>query len=126
MFESKGEKLIPFPRFLGRVAISVLITLGLVIIALSIGTCGYHFIAGLGWIDAELNATMILTGMGPVDSMKTNASKIFASCYALFSGVVFFTCIGIVLTPVFHRFIHKFHLDNEDEDSPEEPKSKDA
>ena len=115
-FERKGEKLLPFPRFISRVAISLLLALGIAIIALFIGTLGYHFIAELGWLDAELNAAMILTGMGPVDPMHTTGAKLFASAYALFSGVVFLTSVGIVLSPVFHRVIHKFHLDEEDED----------
>jgi len=113
--ERKGQKLLPFPRFLNRVAISLLLALGLALIALSIGTLGYHLIAGLGWLDSELNAAMILTGMGPVDPMLTTGAKLFASAYALFSGVVFLTCVGIVLSPVFHRVVHKFHLDDEDE-----------
>src|SRR5262245_24976669 len=114
-FERKGEKLLPFPRFLSRVGISLLLAFGLAIAALFIGTMGYHWIAGLGWLDSELNAVMILTGMGPVDPLHTTGAKIFASFYALFSGVVFLTSIGIVLSPVFHRVVHKFHLDDEDE-----------
>jgi hypothetical protein len=114
MYERKGEKLLPLPRFLGRVGFSFLLALGLAVSALLIGTLGYHFIAGLDWLDAELNAAMILTGMGPVDEMRTPASKIFASVYALFSGVVFLTSVGIVLAPVFHRVVHRFHLDDDD------------
>jgi hypothetical protein len=112
MYERKGEKLLPFRRFLGRVAFSLLLALGLALSALSMGTLGYHFVAGLGWLDAELNAAMILTGMGPVDPMKTPASKIFASVYALFSGLVFLYSIGIVIAPVIHRVVHKFHLED--------------
>ena len=113
MYERKGEKLLPFHRFLGRVGLSLLLALGLAAVALSLGTLGYHFVAGLGWIDAELNAAMILTGMGPVDPLRTTASKAFASVYALFSGFVFLTSVGIVLSPVFHRVVHRFHLDDE-------------
>ncbi len=81
--------------------------------ALLVGSFGYHFITGLTWLDAEANAARILTGMGPVDPMKTPASKIFASVYALFSGLVFLTSVGIVLAPVIHRVVHRFHLDGE-------------
>lgn len=111
MFEGKNEKLVPLPIFVRRVALSLLWTLIVLCIALGIGVLGYHTIAGLPWIDAILNASMILTGMGPVATMETSASKLFASGYALFSGVVFLSSIGLVLAPVFHRILHRFHLD---------------
>ncbi len=116
MFEKKGDQLLPFPHFVGRVAFSLLLSGGILLVALLIGTVGYHYVADLDWLDAELNAAMILTGMGPIDPMRTAAAKIFASAYALFSGVVFLTAMGIVLSPVFHRVVHKFHLDDEDEE----------
>jgi hypothetical protein len=96
-------------------ALSFLLALGIVAVALGIGVLGYHYIAQLAWIDAVLNASMILTGMGPVDPMKDTPSKLFASAYALFSGVVFLSAVSIVLAPVFHRILHHFHLDEEDE-----------
>lgn len=111
MFESKHEKLLPFPKFLGRLGRTVFVALALVAVALSIGVLGYHAIAHLGWIDSMLNASMILTGMGPVDPMKTTGAKLFASAYALMSGVVFLTAAGIVFSPIFHRFLHRFHLE---------------
>ncbi len=117
MFERRREKLLPWPRFARRMALSFLLTLGIVATALAIGIVGYHYIARLSWIDALLNASMILTGMGPVDTMADTPSKLFASAYALFSGVVFLSAVGIVLAPVFHRFLHKFHLDDADEQS---------
>jgi len=80
-------------------------------ISLGIGTLGYHLTAGLSWVDAFLNASMILTGMGPVDKLETDAAKIFASYYAIFSGVSFLTFCGVLFTPFYHRFMHKFHLD---------------
>lgn len=115
MFERKTEKLLPWPKFVGRMAWSFLLAWGIVAVALTFGVLGYHFIARLAWIDAVLNASMILTGMGPVDPMKDTPSKIFASAYALFSGVVFLSAVGIVLSPVFHRVLHTFHLDETDE-----------
>lgn len=82
--------------------------------ALFAGVLGYHTIARLGWVDSILNASMILTGMGPVSPMDTTSAKLFASAYALFSGIVFLSAMGIVLAPVFHRIIHKFHLEDDD------------
>ncbi len=113
-FEHKGEKLLPFHLFLGRVGISVALALAISAVALAIGTLGYHGFAGLGWVDAELNAAMILTGMGPVNPMQTTGSKLFASVYALFSGVVFLSSMGIVLSPVIHRIVHRFHMADDD------------
>ena len=84
---------------------------GLIAGSLGLGVVGYHFLAGLGWVDSVLNASMILTGMGPVDPMRTTASKLFASAYALFSGLVFISASGILLSPVFHRVLHHFHLE---------------
>lgn len=78
--------------------------------SLSLGMAGYHWLCGLSWIDALLNASMILTGMGPVDPMKTEVAKLFASFYAIFSGVAFLTIVAVILAPVVHRFLHKFHL----------------
>lgn len=82
--------------------------------SLLIGVMGYHWTQDLSYLDSLLNASMILTGMGPVDPMTTNASKLFASAYAIFSGVVFLTTIAFVFAPVAHRFLHKFHLDEDE------------
>lgn len=118
MFERKGERLLPFSSFLRRLGMSLAFALGLSGVGLLIGTIGYHVFAGLGWLDAELNAAMILTGMGPVSPMQTPGAKIFSSIYALFSGVVFLSSTGIVLSPVFHRVIHTFHLAEDDSSEP--------
>ena len=123
MFERKTEKLVPLPTFFRRVALSLLLTLGVLCVALSIGVLGYHGIAGLPWIDSLLNASMILTGMGPVATMATTSSKLFASGYAMFSGVVFLSSIGLVLAPLFHRILHKFHLDEAAQDEDKKGKS---
>ncbi|HEY1793161.1 MAG TPA: hypothetical protein VGG34_09600 [Opitutaceae bacterium] len=114
MYERIGEKLLPWPLFLRRMALTFLATVLMVSIALLAGALGYHYIARLGWVDSVLNASMILTGMGPVDPMKDTPSKLFASGYALFSGVVFLSAAGIVLSPIFHRIIHAFHMDEDD------------
>jgi len=115
MFEHKREKLLPWPKFVGRMVVSFLLAWGILAVALMIGVLGYHYIVRLEWIDAVLNAAMILTGMGPVATMPDTPAKIFASAYALFSGVVFLSAMGIVLSPVFHRILHHFHLDDQDE-----------
>jgi len=115
MFERRSEGLIPLSHFLRRMSVTVLIVFGIVAAALGIGVAGYHWICDLSWIDSLLNASMILTGMGPVSPMTTDVAKLFASIYALFSGVVFLTAMGIVLTPIFHRILHHFHLEDEDE-----------
>lgn len=114
MYERHHEKLAPQSIFLRRVAWSSLLSLVVVFWALSLGVCGYHFIEGLPWVDALLNASMILGGMGPVAELHTTAGKLFASFYALFSGLVFITVTGLLLAPVVHRFLHKFHLEEED------------
>ena len=83
-------------------------------VSLLLGILGYHFIAGFGWIDSLLDASMILSGMGPVKDLNSDAAKVFASCYALFSGVVFISATGILLAPMFHRVLHRFHLEQKD------------
>ena len=85
---------------------------GIVLVgSLALGVCGYHFIEGLPWIDSLLNASMILGGMGPVDPMKTKAGKLFASFYALYSGLAIISIAGLLLAPLVHRLMHKFHID---------------
>ncbi len=75
-----------------------------------IGTVGYHFFGSLGWVDSFLNASMILTGMGPVDHLNTNAAKIFASVYALYSGIAFLGAMGFLFAPILHRVLHRFKV----------------
>lgn len=114
MFERKHEKLAPISVFVRRMAASVVMAGILIAVALFIGVIGYHWIAGFGWVDSLLEASMILGGMGPVNSLATTGAKIFASGYALFSGLVFIAIMGIVLAPVTHRMLHKFHIDEDD------------
>jgi hypothetical protein len=82
--------------------------------SIGLGTTGYHTLGALPWIDSFLNASMILTGMGPVDRMETIAGKLFSSFYALFSGIAFLTFVGVLFAPMYHRFLHKLHLDIEE------------
>ena len=87
------------------------VSLAMIAGALGLGIGGYHWIAGLPWIDALLNASMILGGMGPVDRLETVAAKVFASAYAIFSGLMFISVMGVIIVPVLHRVLHRFHLD---------------
>lgn len=81
--------------------------------ALAIGMAGYHGLEGLSWMDSFLNAAMILSGMGPANALHTPSGKLFAGCYAIFSGVVFITMAAVLLAPMIHRFLHRFHLELE-------------
>jgi hypothetical protein len=110
MFEHKHEKLAPLSVFIKRMAGSFGIICVLLFIALLIGIGGYHWIGALDWVDSILEASMILGGMGPVNPLTNTSAKLFASAYALFSGVVFIGLVGILLTPVVHRILHKFHV----------------
>lgn len=112
MFEKRTDALISFPRFIARFAFYLLISLLFIFSALLVGVLGYHFIADLSWTDSVLNASMILSGMGPVDEMKTPGAKIFASMYALFCGLIFVLAMGVVLSPLVHRVLHALHLED--------------
>jgi hypothetical protein len=109
--EGNKQKLAPFSVFARRLASAVGVSCGIVAIVLFIGVAGYHWLDGLDWIDSLLEASMILGGMGPVNPITTTGAKLFASAYALFSGLVFIGIMGIVLTPVAHRVLHKFHVE---------------
>jgi hypothetical protein len=111
MLEKKHEPYISRRHFVRRLSFFFGIAGLLILTALAIGVAGYHWIAGFDFVDALLNASMILTGMGPVGELKTTSAKLFASVYALFSGLVFITTVGMLFTPVVHRILHKFHFD---------------
>ncbi|PWT87663.1 MAG: hypothetical protein C5B55_14430 [Blastocatellia bacterium] len=98
--------------FVGRVVRSVFVAVLMSLAAVSVGTVGYHGFAQLGWTDSFLEASMILSGMGPVNPLKSDAAKIFASIYALFSGLFFIAIMGVLLAPLMHRLMHKFHLES--------------
>ena len=114
MFERRNEQLAPLPVFVKRLIASLAIALALIAFALTIGIVGYHTLGKLGWVDSLLEASMILGGMGPVNQLTGDGVKIFASMYALFSGLIFIAVMGVVLSPIVHRFLHKFHVDEED------------
>ncbi|HTE51450.1 MAG TPA: hypothetical protein VK698_11440 [Kofleriaceae bacterium] len=117
-FERVDQPLAARARFLKRLARHGVIAAILLSVSLGIGAVGYHLACHLPWIDAILNASMILTGMGPVDRMDGDGGKLFASAYALFSGVAFLSTVGVLLTPIAHRFLHRLHLDDSNEGGP--------
>jgi hypothetical protein len=102
-------------HFLNKMTINVLIATGLLFFSLGIGMIGYRYFMDLSWVDSLLNASMILTGMGPVDKASSDGGKIFSSIYAVYSGVAFLTSVAFLASPIFHRFLHKFHLDLDEE-----------
>ena len=113
MFEHHRKALIPRPVFYRRLVRHAGFALGIIGCSLGLGVLGYHFTEGLGWLDSLLNASMILSGMGPVNPIQSTAGKLFASFYALFSGVAFITSAGVLFVPVVHRLLHRFHLDDD-------------
>jgi hypothetical protein len=110
MYEHRNRPLLSRAKFAKRVARHLLLAFCIVAVGLGIGVVGYHSLAELGWIDSLLNASMILGGMGPVDPLHSSAAKIFASCYALFSGLAFIGIASLIVAPFAHRLLHRFHL----------------
>ena len=113
-FERRSDKLAPVSIYVQRIAVSLALAFVLILVALSVGIVGYHLIAGFNFVDSLLEASMILGGMGPVSPLTTPGAKIFAACYALFSGLVFIGIMGVTLSPILHRMLHHFHVDDED------------
>src|SRR3990172_7910830 len=105
MYEHHKQPLASRKVFAQRLTRNGLIGILLLVFSLGVGMIGYHFFENLSWIDALLNASMILGGMGPVNPMHTNAGKIFASFYAIYSGVILLASVGILIAPIFHRFL---------------------
>jgi hypothetical protein len=114
MFEHTKKPLVSSQKYFERQVKFALISGLLLVGSLGIGVLGYHFIGNLGWIDSVLNASMILTGMGPVNPMLSDSAKLFASVYALFSGVAFLSIAAVMFAPFIHRFLHKMHMDIDD------------
>ena len=110
-FEHRHEPLLPKHLFLHRLGRHALIAVAIVGTSLAIGVVGYHALEGWSWLDSLLEASMILAGMGPVHELKTDGGKLFATFYALYSGVALLTTIGVLFVPIAHRFLHHFHLE---------------
>lgn len=116
MFEHKGAEILSQSEFLLRLLRSFSVTVLIVAVSLAIGCAGYQYFEKMSWIDALLNATMILTGMGPAEpKLKNDGGKLFATFYALYSGIAFLSIMAVLLAPFIHRALHRFHLDNGEE-----------
>jgi hypothetical protein len=126
MFEHRRQQLLTRRAFLFRLGRFALAAFLLVVASWGIGILGYRAFEGMSWMDATLNAAMILGGMGPVDPLKTDAGKLFASVYALFSGIVFLVAVGVLIAPILHRFMHQFHLEADKEEAEEEKEEEEA
>jgi hypothetical protein len=111
MFEHRSSPLLPRKAFISRMSRCVLLSAGIGGVTLIIGMFGYRLFENMPWPDAFANASMILAGMGPLGNLNTTAGKIFAGFYALFCGLIFVTVMGILIAPIFHRALHKFHLE---------------
>jgi len=110
-YEHRQTPIISRQRFVQRMVRHIAVAIFLISIAWALGIIGYHVTAHFSWIDATINAAMILGGMGPVDHVDSTAGKLFASFYALFSGIFFIAIAGIVLAPITHRLLHTLHVD---------------
>ena len=113
-YERHNQQLLPRKFFFLRLARHLGIGLLLIFLSLGIGILGYHFFENLSWLDSLLNASMILGGMGPVNTVVTPGGKLFASLYALFSGIIFLAAASVMVAPVIHRIMHQVHLDNDE------------
>lgn len=116
LYEHRTHPLLSHAAFLQRVLRHGLLVILVITLGLGIGVLGYHCLGELGWVDSLLNASMILGGMGPVDPMRTTSAKLFASFYALFSGLVFIGVSTVVAAPFVHRMLHRFHLAEDEEE----------
>jgi len=123
MFEDRFQPLASPEVFRRRLLFHGLYAGALILSSLGIGVVGYHVFAGQHWLDALLNASMILAGMGPVDLLTTAGAKWFASVYAIFSGVVFLTSVSVLLAPLAHRTLHRFHLETAEDADREDDKA---
>ena len=113
MFEKRHQPLASNRIFIARLVRAILFGLLLVVVGEGIGMLGYHYFENMSWVDAFVNAAMILSGMGPLEPLKTSAGKLFAGFYAIFSGLAFILIIGIIFAPAVHRILHTFHIDED-------------
>jgi hypothetical protein len=124
MYEHRHEPLLPRIAFIRRMLAHGGVAISVILISLGGGILGYHGFEGFNWVDSFLNASMILGGMGPVNPVQTEAGKIFAGLYALYSGLILLVVAGILLAPLFHRLLHHFHLEMEEDATSETPPGK--
>ncbi len=112
-YEHRKDALLPRRLFIFRLFRHALISCAFIVVSLGIGIVGYRQFEGMAWIDAFVNAAMILGGMGPVGELHTVNGKLFAGMYALYSGLIVIVAIGIMAAPIFHRFLHRFHMETD-------------
>lgn len=117
-FERKGQPLASSATFQGRLVRNGVWALAVVVLSLAIGTAGYMYFDSMRFVDAFANAAMILSGMGPLSPLQTDGAKIFASLYAIASGLLLFAVAGMILLPVYHRILHRFHMQIDDAPDP--------
>jgi hypothetical protein len=110
-FERRGQPIAPRRKFVVRMLVAIGMWMILTFVGLAIGIAGYASFEGMSFVDAFVNAAMILSGMGPVGELKTTAGKVFAGSYAIFSGLIIVIATGVVLAPIFHRVLHRFHVE---------------
>lgn len=113
-FESKHQPILSRERFARRLGGSIVVAILLIGLSLAAGMVGYHHFEGMDWIDAFANAAMILSGMGPLGPLQTWGGKLFAGIYAIYSGLALIVAISIVMAPVLHRVLHRFHVETEE------------
>ncbi len=113
MYERRSDPLLPPPRFLRRLGLHLLGAAGIILTSLALGTVGYHALGEQAWIDAFLNAAMLLGGMGQVGDLPTTAGKLFAAVFALYAGLVLIAVTTLILAPVLHRVLHSVHLEDD-------------
>ena len=122
-YEHRAHALLPWPAFKRRLGVNLVVGLGVVLVSLLAGMAGYMALAGLDAVDAFLNASMILSGMGPMAPLPTDAAKIFAGVYALYSGLAVLAVAGLVFAPLIHRLLHRFHVEDDASPAPaDEPR----
>jgi hypothetical protein len=112
-FETRHQQLLPPKAFAWRLARNFTAASALIFVSLLAGMLGYHHFENMEWIDAFVNAAMILSGMGPVTPMQTWGGKFFAGCYALYSGLALILATGIIFAPLLHRLLHRFHMEDD-------------
>ncbi len=113
MFERRHERLLSRRGFLIRLVKFTLISVGLILVSLLVGMIGYHTFEELSWVDSFLNAAMLMGGMGQINALQTDTGKVFAGVYALYCGMVLLIAVGLFAAPIVHRFLHRFHIENE-------------
>jgi len=111
LYEHKTDPMIGRAKFLARVARHGGVALVIVVVSLLIGMVGYRFLAQQSWIDSLLNSAMLMGGMGPVGNIEPPAGKLFAAAFALYAGFIFIVVSGLLIAPLFHRILHRFHLE---------------